>query len=455
MPHMSSDQLRDISVSVVESFLNHKVPLSEGLAKQAALNDLNSEQIQRCVEASNTICHLALMGKAEDRTFEFPLCKFAEVMQHAAAPDLEKSAGVMDSLRRAGRAVANTVKDATGRGAAAQELSSAKAGASKAMADLKAAKDLRGTTGTTGTRNKLTDQVHMQWAKNDLASAESRLEKATKAEESARQVAGAKITAGVAGATTVGAAGYIGAKHAQNKMQEKRASDESMPEISEHEAKLHFIKEAAANARIVEDLEARSEVVHAALLKTASEIAKDKLGLDKIACAADADNVPALTSLVYGEARQVRDFGAGRDGLFKAAELKPVTTLQDLYKEARALVAELQHRKELHKRASAMTAELQKEALLASVGRGVGRSLGWAAGKTTATGVKATFGAAKATFGAAKNAIGGVPGKGLGLGAAGLTAGVTLGMNASMLGHDPGYNKVTGQSKDVWNALQN
>ena len=447
MPHLSSDQLRDISVAVVEDFINNKVPLSHGLAKQASVHELNSEQIQRCVEASNTIAHLKLLGVAEDRTFEFPLCKFAEVMQHAAAPDLEKSAGIL-------KAVKNTFKDALGRGAAAKELSSAKFGLDRAVDDMKAAHGLKGTTGVTGSRDKVTDELHMQWAHNDLDSAHARLKGATQAEGEARRMAGAKISAGAAGTAAVGAAGYIGAKHVQNKHQEKRASDESLPEISEHEMRLHFIKEAAANARIVEDLEARSEVVRAELLKSASVIAKDKAGLDKIACAVDAENVPALTALVYGEVRQVRDFGAGRDGLFKAAELKPVATMQGLYKEARALVAELNHRQELHKRASAVTAELQKEAALAAAGRLVGGAVGRLVGGASAAVAKPAFGAGKATLGAARNVLTGNTPKKMGLGAAAITGGVTLGMNASMLGHNPGYNTVTGQSKDVWGALQ-
>lgn len=92
MPNMSSEQLRDLSIRVVEGFLNDKVPLSEGLAKQASLNNLNSDQVQRCVEACNTISFLKIMGAAKDRTFEFPLCDYNEVMSKAAAPSFTKAA---------------------------------------------------------------------------------------------------------------------------------------------------------------------------------------------------------------------------------------------------------------------------------------------------------------------------------------------------------------------------
>ena len=92
MPHMSSEQLRDLSIKVVEGFLNDKIPLSEGLAKQAAANDLNADQVQRCVEACNTISFLKIMGAAQDRTFEFPLCDYGDVMTKAAMPDMTKVA---------------------------------------------------------------------------------------------------------------------------------------------------------------------------------------------------------------------------------------------------------------------------------------------------------------------------------------------------------------------------
>lgn len=469
MPHMSSDQLRDISVAVVEEFINNKIPLSQGLAKQAALHELNSEQIQRCVEASNTICHLAILGKAEDRTFEFPLCKFAEVMAHAAAPDFEKSAGIMDSLRRAGRAVGNTFKDAAGKGAAAKEMEVARKGAldarklhqgdREALKELHNSRDLAKQTGASPEfhqelRENLDAAHHnIRLSKKRLEDADTYHAMARQREEQARNKAGARITVGAAGLTAAGTAGYIGAKHVGN-MQEKRASDDSAIEISEHEAKLHFIKEAAANDRAVEELEARASIVKAELIKAASAVAKDPHGLDKIACAVEPENAIALTQLAYGEYRTLRDFGAGKDGLFKAAELKTVATFQDLYKEARALVNELNERKALQKRAHAVREELQKEAVLGFAGRmiggGIGRVVGSAAG-TVAKGVKSL---GKTVVEAGGKAAGVDKYKKIGLGATALAAGGTAAMNASILGHNPGVNPVNGRSRDVWDGLQ-
>jgi hypothetical protein len=87
MPSITSDQIRDISIKTVEGFLNHKVPLSEGLAKQASSLQLNSEQIQRSVEATNSIAYLKVLTLTDDRTIEFPLCKYAEVMAKVSLPE--------------------------------------------------------------------------------------------------------------------------------------------------------------------------------------------------------------------------------------------------------------------------------------------------------------------------------------------------------------------------------
>lgn len=88
MPDMSSDQIRDLAVRCVEGFLNDKVPLSVGLAKEASANDLNLEQIKRACEVTNTVTHLKLMQLSEDRTVEFPLCKVAEVMHSICVPEI-------------------------------------------------------------------------------------------------------------------------------------------------------------------------------------------------------------------------------------------------------------------------------------------------------------------------------------------------------------------------------
>lgn len=100
MPFITTEQIQNISVRSVEMFLNEKIPLSQGLAKQASEMELNSEQIHRAVEATNSIAYLKILKMADDRTVEFPLCKYAEVMKAIVIPEdlMNKSASFIAPL---------------------------------------------------------------------------------------------------------------------------------------------------------------------------------------------------------------------------------------------------------------------------------------------------------------------------------------------------------------------
>lgn len=117
MASITPEMIRDISVKAVEDFLNNKVPLNVGLAKQAAAHELNEEQVKRAVESTNNIAYLKILQMSEDRTVEFPLAKYAEVMREATLPEdfqekaaaaigaqpsasIEKTASAQDSQER-------------------------------------------------------------------------------------------------------------------------------------------------------------------------------------------------------------------------------------------------------------------------------------------------------------------------------------------------------------------
>lgn len=89
MATITPEQIRDISVATVEDFLNQKISLSTGLAKRASDLGLNSEQIQRGIETTNTIAYLKIRSISPDQTVEFPLCKYAEVLGSIVAPSAE------------------------------------------------------------------------------------------------------------------------------------------------------------------------------------------------------------------------------------------------------------------------------------------------------------------------------------------------------------------------------
>ena len=94
MPHFSVQDLQSMAVAVTSDFYNHGTPLSVGLAKQASERNLNSDQIKRAVEATNTLAYLKSVES--DRTGEFPLADYNEILKCASMPDdmttIEKTA---------------------------------------------------------------------------------------------------------------------------------------------------------------------------------------------------------------------------------------------------------------------------------------------------------------------------------------------------------------------------
>jgi hypothetical protein len=88
MPSLTPTQIRDAAIRAVEAFINDKVPLNAGVAKEAQSMDMNSEQVKRLVETVNTITYLKLLGMAKDRTFEFGLANYPDIMKILAVPEL-------------------------------------------------------------------------------------------------------------------------------------------------------------------------------------------------------------------------------------------------------------------------------------------------------------------------------------------------------------------------------
>lgn len=92
MANITSEDIRDIAIKATEMFLNDKIPLSTGLSKLASFHELNSEQTKRAIEATNSICFLKAQEVTGDRTTEFPLAKYAEVMSGIVDQSLTKAA---------------------------------------------------------------------------------------------------------------------------------------------------------------------------------------------------------------------------------------------------------------------------------------------------------------------------------------------------------------------------
>lgn len=86
MAYFSVETLQKIAVDVTSNFYNHGTPLSVGLAKQAADLNLNSDQLRRSIEATNTLAYLKSV-EGSDRTGEFALADYDEILKCASLPE--------------------------------------------------------------------------------------------------------------------------------------------------------------------------------------------------------------------------------------------------------------------------------------------------------------------------------------------------------------------------------
>lgn len=86
MSAITVQDLQDIAVACTGEFFNNKVPLSVGLAKIASERGLNSDQLRRAVEATNTLTYLKSLQVSDDRTGEFPLADYNEIVKLASMP---------------------------------------------------------------------------------------------------------------------------------------------------------------------------------------------------------------------------------------------------------------------------------------------------------------------------------------------------------------------------------
>lgn len=87
MTEITVKDLQDIAVECVSGFFNDNAPLSTGLCKAASERDLNSDQLKRAVEATNTLAYLKSVQINPDRTGEFPLANYEEIVKMASLPE--------------------------------------------------------------------------------------------------------------------------------------------------------------------------------------------------------------------------------------------------------------------------------------------------------------------------------------------------------------------------------
>lgn len=91
MTSVTIQDLQDIAVQAVSDFFNKKIPLNTTLAKEASVRELNSEQLHRAIEATNTLTHLKNIEIGVDRTTEFPVADYKEIIKLAFVPELKET----------------------------------------------------------------------------------------------------------------------------------------------------------------------------------------------------------------------------------------------------------------------------------------------------------------------------------------------------------------------------
>lgn len=352
MATITPEQIRDISVSTVEGFLNNNIPLSMGLAKRASDLGLNSEQIKRGVEATNSIAYLKILSISPDRTVEFPLCKYAEVIGDIVSPP-EAVTGVVKEASAMPPAVAPT--------------------------------------------------------------------------------------------------------------------EEQVPVIT-HDM---LVKAAAINKKALARNKDRAITLQSELIKTASAVGSQADWMNKLASITDEKEFRIISKLISYGPLEYRDFNGL--GLFKEAELKDVTKLQSLYKEALALIDDIALGSDLAEKVEALEKQAFIGAILRGasglVARGVGkivsapfRAAGNALAKPLAPIMSGASSDLAGASGLAQKAkiIGSTGIKALGAEAgtigAGIAGAASLGMTGASIAGDaslytPGTS-ASGQSKDIWSALQ-
>lgn len=80
MTDLTTDMLRAIATEVVANFKTNGIPLTEGLVIKSESLQLNPEQIKRAVEVTNQIAHLSMLADATDKTVEFDLANYDDVL---------------------------------------------------------------------------------------------------------------------------------------------------------------------------------------------------------------------------------------------------------------------------------------------------------------------------------------------------------------------------------------
>ena len=90
---ITPDALKIMAAKNVASYKSMGTSLNDSISKSALEDGLNSDQVKRLVETTNQMAYLSELDGTEDRTFEFDVANYDDVMNSIISdPSLEKSA---------------------------------------------------------------------------------------------------------------------------------------------------------------------------------------------------------------------------------------------------------------------------------------------------------------------------------------------------------------------------
>lgn len=84
---LTPEKLQGLAIKCAAMYMTKQASLSEAISKEAQVLELNPDQIKRTIEATNTITYLRQLEDSKDRTLEFPLADYKEVMAHMVLPE--------------------------------------------------------------------------------------------------------------------------------------------------------------------------------------------------------------------------------------------------------------------------------------------------------------------------------------------------------------------------------
>lgn len=353
---LTPERLQEIAVGCVSQFIQKTASLNEAISKEAQALELNPDQTKRVIEASNTIAYLRQLEKSADRTFEFEVADYGKVMAHMCMPeDMLKSAGTPPWLDKDKDGKEDDKED--DKGEKKDESGDKDDAKEKKFPGENFGKDKKEEKSESKDEEK-SDEKEDKSESKDEDKSEKKDEKEDKSEGS-------------------------------DESDEEEKSEDSDEEKQEKRAML--MKAYFQGKATLEKMAYDEASIYMELTKAAGAVAKDPVGLEKLAFVVEASDLDKLTKLCGIEKR------AQDDLVFTDKELSAAKELQGIYKKAQTFVKEKAELTDFVKRAEALLfkqpVDLEKQAFIGGL---IARAAG---GITHGLAASAAYVARKATTG--------------------------------------------------------